>query len=120
MTNLYLFFDRRLFKPIWFAIALLVCTTAFAQNTRYTIKGRVVDPERQPLPGTTVVLVGTTLGTTTDADGNYSLLITGKPGSTTVAFSAIGYDMQRQAITLGNADQITVDVELAASPTNLD
>ena len=120
MMNKYAFFNQRLFRPVWFVITLLLCTTALAQNARYTIKGRVIDPEQQALPGTTVVLVGTTLGTTTDAEGNYALPVTVQPGSVTVAFSAIGYDTQRQTITLGNADQITVDAQLAASPTNLD
>ncbi|MVM35552.1 SusC/RagA family TonB-linked outer membrane protein [Spirosoma sp. HMF4905] len=101
-------------------LTVLLCTTAFAQGTRYTIKGRVTDPEKLALPGTTVVIVGTTVGTTSDGDGNYTLPVTLKPGPVTVAFTAIGYETLRQNITLGNADEVTVNAQLVAAATNLD
>jgi TonB-linked SusC/RagA family outer membrane protein len=109
------------FQKVWMLwLTLLLCVNAFAQNARYTIKGHVTDPEKQPLPGTTVAIVGTTLGTTTDADGDFTLTVTLKPGPVTIAFSAIGYETLRKPITLGNAEQVTADAELAAATTNLD
>src|SRR5690606_23069308 len=36
------------------------------------ITGRVTDAEGEPLPGATIVIKGTTTGTTTDLDGNFS------------------------------------------------
>ncbi|GAB3026064.1 SusC/RagA family TonB-linked outer membrane protein [Spirosoma pulveris] len=101
-------------------LTLLLCTNVFAQSTRYTLKGRVTDPEKMGLPGTTVVLVGTTVGTTTDAEGNYTLPVTIKPGPVTLAFTSIGYETLRQNITLGNADEVTVNAQLVAAATNLD
>lgn len=101
-------------------LILLLCTNVFAQSTRYTLKGRVTDPEKMGLPGTTVVLVGTTVGTTTDAEGNYTLPVTLKPGPVTVAFTSIGYETLRQDVTLGNADEVTVNAQLVAAATNLD
>ncbi len=47
----------------------------------YTLQGRVTDDRGQGLPGVTVLLGGTTLGTATDADGGYSLAVQVKPGT---------------------------------------
>ncbi|MFD2935821.1 SusC/RagA family TonB-linked outer membrane protein [Spirosoma flavum] len=101
-------------------LPLLLCTNVFAQSARFTIKGHVTDADKLALPGTTVVIVGTTLGTTTDANGDYTFPVTIKPGPITLAFTAIGYETVRQNTTLGNADQITVNAELVAATTNLD
>ena len=41
------------------------------QNSR--IKGRITDTHKNPLPGVTIMIKGTTLGAVTDMDGNYSM-----------------------------------------------
>jgi TonB-dependent starch-binding outer membrane protein SusC len=38
-----------------------------------SVSGKVTDSSNQPLPGVTVVVKGTTQGTVTNADGNYTL-----------------------------------------------
>lgn len=120
MTDRYSLVNHR-FRQVWMLwFALLVCASAFAQNTRYTFTGRVLDEAKQPLPGATVVIVGTSVGTSTDAEGNYTLTATLKPGPTTLAFTIIGYETLQKNVSLGNADQITVDAELVAATTNLD
>lgn len=63
--------------------------TAFAQNV--TISGTVVDAEKMPLIGVNVLIKGTTVGTTTDFDGKFSL--SGESGNTLV-FSYIGMTSQ--------------------------
>ena len=120
MINSYLPFSRCTHYGWLLGFMLLLGSNALAQGTRYTLSGHVVDENRQSLPGVTVVLVGTTIGTSTDAEGNYTLPVTIKPGPATLAFSAIGYETLRQGISLGNADAITTDVALTTSATNLD
>ena len=44
---------------------------------RVTITGKVTDRDSMPLPGVAVVIEGTTVGTSTDPDGNYTLTIEG-------------------------------------------
>lgn len=44
---------------------------------KVTIKGTVVDHTNEPLPGVTVMLKGTQLGTATDVNGKYSLTLPG-------------------------------------------
>lgn len=120
MKQTYLLSRKSLKWLLALLLPVLLAGNGWAQSQRYTIKGRVLDSERRALPGVTVLVVGTTLGTATDVDGNYTLGLTIKPGPQTLAFSAIGYETQRKPITLANADQLTVDADLTESATNLD
>lgn len=54
-----------------------------------TVKGRVTDEAGQPLPGVNVIQKGTTNGTSTDADGTYSLVVSDT--NVILIFSFIGY-----------------------------
>lgn len=76
-------------RTVMVAAAMLVATSAFAQNV--TVKGVVKDAEGLPLPGAAVFVPGTTVGTTTDADGAFSISV--KPNiALTVSF--LGYESQ--------------------------
>ncbi|MFV8467162.1 TonB-dependent receptor [Flavobacterium sp. LB1P62] len=68
------------------------------------IKGRVVDDGGQPLPGVTVLVKGTTKGTTTDADGNYT--ITAQMGDV-LQFSYVGLETKSVTVT-GNIVNVTL------------
>jgi TonB-linked SusC/RagA family outer membrane protein len=61
-----------------------------------TITGKVSSESGESLPGVTVVLKGTTTGTTTGADGRYSLVVPDKNG--TLVFSFIGFATKEMAI----------------------
>lgn len=56
------------------------------QGTR--ISGRVTTSDGEPIPGTNVSIPGTAIGTVTDYDGQYALLV---PKGSTLRFSFIGY-----------------------------
>ena len=67
---------------------LLTTTTIFAQGT---ITGTVIGSEMNaPLPGANVMVVGTTIGTITDFDGNFSLNVASTSG--TIEISFIGFE----------------------------
>lgn len=77
-----------------------------------TISGRVLSADdNQPLPGVSIVVKGTTSGTTARADGTYS--INASP-SGTLTFSFIGYETQE--VVIGNRSTINVTL---ASNTNV-
>jgi TonB-dependent SusC/RagA subfamily outer membrane receptor len=57
-----------------------------------SVSGKVSDVKGQPLPGVTVLIKGTTQGTVTDFDGNYSLKDI--PGGATLQFSFVGMKSQ--------------------------
>jgi hypothetical protein len=61
------------------------------------VKGKVVDSYGQPLPGVNVVIRGTTIGTVTDAGGNYSLTLPNN--ASTLTFSFIGYQAHEVPVT---------------------
>ena len=76
---------------------------SMAQQDNITVKGTIVDESGEPLPGATIQQQGTTNGTITDIDGNFSLSV---PADATLSISFIGYKSIELAIdgktTLGN------------------
>jgi TonB-linked SusC/RagA family outer membrane protein len=69
-----------------------------------TVSGSVTDESGEPLPGVTVVVKGTTQGTVTNSDGQYSL--SNIPDDATLQFSFVG--MQTQEVEVGNQTTINV------------
>ena len=65
------------------------------------------DLEDEPLPGATVLVKGTTIGTSTDIDGKYRLSVPAE--ATTLIFSFVGYETLEREI--GNAG--VIDISLA-------
>ncbi|MBF9141109.1 SusC/RagA family TonB-linked outer membrane protein [Hymenobacter properus] len=63
----------------------------------WTLTGKVTAPNGEGLPGVTVVVKGTTLGTTSNADGSFSLSVPDKAG--TLVFSFIGYQTQERSFS---------------------
>jgi TonB-linked SusC/RagA family outer membrane protein len=74
---------------------------------RRSISGKVVDASNEPLPGVTVVINGTTQGTITDGDGNYS--ISNVPEDGALVFSFVG--MRTQEIPI--AGKSSIDIVMA-------
>jgi TonB-dependent starch-binding outer membrane protein SusC len=72
-----------------------------------TVSGAVTDNSGQPLPGVTVVVKGTTQGTVTNADGNYSL--SNIPEDAILVFSFVG--MRTQEVEVGTQTSINVTLE---------
>ncbi|MDD2226501.1 MAG: carboxypeptidase-like regulatory domain-containing protein, partial [Dysgonamonadaceae bacterium] len=81
----------------------------FQQTTQQqlTVTGKVTDQSGQPLPGATIVVKGTTQGTVTDAEGNYSL--SNVAVNATLVFSFVG--METQEINVGNRTRIDVTLQ---------
>jgi TonB-linked SusC/RagA family outer membrane protein len=77
-----------------------------AQQQR-SVSGKVTDSGGQPLPGATVVVKGTTQGTVTNADGEYSL--SNIPDDATLVFSFVG--MRTQEVVVGSQASINVRME---------
>lgn len=60
-------------KQLLFLLLMLASVSLYAQNIQ--IKGVVVDPTKEPVIGATVLEEGTTNGTITDFDGNFTLSV---------------------------------------------
>lgn len=86
--------------------ALLLPMWSFAQTRE--VKGTVTDENGEPVIGAGVVVVGqSTIGTTTDLDGTYTLNV--PSGATALDFSCIGFDDKR--VELGTQSVINVILE---------
>ena len=68
------------------------------------VRGKIVGPDNAPIPGVTVVVKGTTNGTTADADGNFTLTL--PEANATLVVSAIGFVTQE--VALEGRTQLTV------------
>ncbi|MBZ9729335.1 SusC/RagA family TonB-linked outer membrane protein [Salegentibacter sp. JZCK2] len=98
------------FRSLLFAIAFLCFSMVHAQQT---VSGTVTD-ESGPLPGATVSIKGTSTGTTTDFDGNYSL--DDVPADGVLIFSFVGYETQE----IGVNGRSVIDVNLAGDAAELE
>ncbi|MBO0948327.1 SusC/RagA family TonB-linked outer membrane protein [Fibrella forsythiae] len=93
------------------AFVLLWGTSAMAQDRRIT---GTVTSNTDPVPGATVVVKGTTIGTTTDANGAFTLTLRGSADVITV--SAIGY--KSTDVTVGTRTTVAVQLQEEASTLN--
>ncbi len=99
-------------KTILKIMMLFCCAITFSQTT---VKGKVTDNTGQPIPGASVVVVGTTTGTVTDFDGNYNLSVNQTPPFS-IQISSVGFDVIIKEVT--SVSQ-TIDVILTQG-TELD
>ena len=100
-------------RKICFVLMLFVIHGTMAQNK--TVKGVVVDNERDPLIGVTVAVLGSSnIGTVTDIDGKFSLSV--PESKNTLVFSYIGYKTQEVSI----AGRNTIEVILQSDQKLLD
>lgn len=85
-----------------------------AASQQRTITGRIMDDQGNPLSGVSVLAKGTSIGTSSNADGQYSIEV---PQSTEIlVFSAMGYNSQEVSISA----QREINVTLLAQVDNLD
>ena len=83
----------------------LLSHAGWAQDRRVT--GRVLSgKDQQPIPGVNILIKNSQVGTTTDANGNFTL---NAAPSATLIFSAIGY--QGREVAIGNQSQLNVTLQ---------
>ncbi|MDO6490030.1 MULTISPECIES: TonB-dependent receptor [unclassified Cellulophaga] len=75
------------------------------------ISGTVTDQNNELLPGVNIVIKGTTNGTTTDFDGNYS--ITAESFPATLIFSSIGFNTKEMVVNAAGKVNMTLQEGLA-------
>ena len=89
---------------------LLVLLMAFVVHLSFaqekTVSGTVTDQGGLPLPGVSVIVVGTTAGTQTDFDGNYSIEVT---EGANLRFSYIGQKTVTR--TVGSSNTLNIELE---------
>lgn len=98
-------------RVLFLFLGLCLCFSSFAQMQ---VRGIVTDIQGEPVPGVTVLELGTQNGVITDIDGRYSISV---PGAASVLqFSFVG--METREIAVGNRS--VIDVVLNEVSTDLD
>ena len=95
-------------------VLLMLCTallggtiSVFAQQGGKRITGQVIDENKEPMIGVSILIVGTSTGTVTDFDGNYTLNV--PQGNKELQFSYVGYETKIVAIPTSGA---TLNVQM--------
>ena len=101
-------------KKILF-IALVALSQVLTAQNKGTLKGLLTDKEtnNEPLPFANVVIKGTTIGATTDFDGNYSIKV--PAGTHVVQFSFLGYKTIEKTFTIKADETIVINQLMSAS-----
>ncbi len=81
----------------------------YAQESRL-IRGKVVSPSGEELPGVNIMVKGTTVGTITDINGDYQIQVD-NPAQAVLVFRFIGFTEQEKPV----GSQSTINVTLAES-----
>ncbi|MDO7884564.1 SusC/RagA family TonB-linked outer membrane protein [Hymenobacter cheonanensis] len=95
-------------------VLTVLAASALAQTQ--AVSGRVTAAGGDGLPGVNVVVKGTSVGTTTNAEGSYSLAVPGNAAVVTLTFSFVGY--KPQDVVVGN--QTAINVTLGEDTKQLD
>ncbi|QZT36442.1 SusC/RagA family TonB-linked outer membrane protein [Halosquirtibacter xylanolyticus] len=98
---------------IWAFLVLVTIQSAFAQ-TRVITGNVIASKDQQPIPGASVVVTSTTVGTVTDFDGNFSLKVPSDASNITVSFMG----MKSQVVSL--TEQKNYSVVLAEDNIAMD
>jgi len=103
----------KLLPVLMFSLMTLFSVTIYAidseQVQQREISGSVSDNEGLSLPGVTVIVKGTTIGTVTDMDGRFSLRV--PENAETLQFSFVGMRTQEIALAGRNTFSITMQEE---------
>jgi len=103
---------RTKFSGILTLLLAFVVQLSFAQQK--TVTGTVTDETGMPLPGVNIVIVGTSTGTQSDFDGNYS--INANVGQA-ISFSYLGYQTTQVPVT---ASTTTISIQMSEDAATLD
>ncbi|WP_066222265.1 TonB-dependent receptor [Formosa haliotis] len=104
---------KNITQNLFFAIIMVFSTVSFAQSI---VSGTVIEPEtNMPLPGANILIKGTSIGATTDFDGNFT--ITSDATSGQIVISYIGYESKTISFTGSKA---LGKIRLEQNETSLD
>jgi hypothetical protein len=106
-------------KHITFIFFLLISGLSFSQNGSVTGLVSDKDYNDEPLSFASVVIKGTSIGVSTDMDGNY-IITNIEPGTIDLEFSFVGYEIIVKTILIEAEKETVLNISLGASAANLD
>jgi hypothetical protein len=97
-------------KKIKFVVTTALLFCGLLLHAQQTITGSISDADGNPIPGATVIISGTSQGTTSDFDGNFSI---SADAQATLEFSSIGFETQ--TIAINGQNNLTISLQDAVS-----
>ena len=94
-------------------MSILVTKKAEASEKPIQVRGKVLDQQGQPIVGASVIVQGTTVGVSTDAQGRFELEVPAPVASRVLEISYLGYETTRVAV--GSRTRFDVTLREAAS-----
>ncbi len=94
-------------------MSILVTKKADASEKPVQVRGKVLDQQGQPIVGASVIVQGTTVGVSTDAQGRFELEVPAPAASRVLEISYLGYETARVAV--GSRTRFDVTLREAAS-----
>ncbi|MFT6960149.1 MAG: iron complex outermembrane receptor protein, partial [Polaribacter sp.] len=98
-------------KKISIFLFLFVSTLANAQS--FTLSGKVVDENKKPLAGASILVKEIKKGASTDFEGNFSFNL--EKGTYTVEVSFLGYNTISEKITLSNDEEYVIELQTGST-----
>ncbi|HKO82132.1 MAG TPA: SusC/RagA family TonB-linked outer membrane protein, partial [Chitinophagaceae bacterium] len=117
MKNL-LWLRQRKWKPVSFVLFLQFVSAITLAQVRVT--GKVTGPNGEGISSISVIIRNTTLGASTDVDGNYSINANINPGTYIMEFSGVGFKTREETLKIGSDASYTVNSSLLDDALNLD
>ncbi|MCQ2204244.1 MAG: carboxypeptidase-like regulatory domain-containing protein [Bacteroidales bacterium] len=103
---------------ILFSLAMIMLATVSVM-AQYTVSGKVVDEKTgEPIIGAAVMETGTTNGTVTDIDGNFSIKVSADPAKLNISY--LGYKSQEVQVAKTGAKSDAGTIKLATDAKALD
>lgn len=109
---------HRISRLLPLLILLLLCSAV--ATAQVTVSGRVTGKDGSGIPDVTVVVRNTTLGTTTDANGNFTITGDIPAGTAYLDFSGVGFRKSGYPVTIGTDRSYKLDVSLETDAMGLE
>jgi len=102
-------FYQKIGSFLLLVMVMLGSFSSFAQDRK--VSGKVSGPDGQGIPGVSILVKGTSTGTTTDVNGSFSVSI--KSGSSVLAVSAVGYKSKDVSVGSQSSVSVTLDEDVS-------
>jgi TonB-linked SusC/RagA family outer membrane protein len=102
------------------SLALVLQLSMIAAMAQVRISGKVTGADGKGIPSVSVQIRTTTIGTVTDANGNYDFSAPLKSGTYILDFTGVGFKSTEKTVQIGNASSYTTDASLEEDALRMD
>lgn len=110
--------SRRLYQQT--GLALILCFFSMTLLSQVRISGKVTSSEGKGLPFISIIVRGTSFGSSTDVDGFYNFTADLRAGQYVLEFTGVGLTTKEQSLSVGTQTSYTIDIVLAEDVLGMD